>query len=199
VAIDPHPLLRPDWVLHIARAVNAFATSLPPGGASPEAVAAFVAALPGPTSELERAFFANLRDGLCASNGLAGRYVRGERARMLLCTDYRSPWTLPALARAVGCNRTTLQQEFHHVTGTSVHRYLVERRVHEARRLLMASDVKTSRVSQEVGFRSASAFGRHFKRITGVTLSSYRSGAAAAAAPVAGRAQVPAERARQSR
>lgn len=196
MAIDPSPLLRPDWVLHIARAVNAFAKSLPPGGASPEAIAAFIAGLPGPTSELERAFFANLRDGLCASNGLAGRYARGERARLLLCTDYRSPWTLPSLARAVGCNRTTLQQEFQHVTGTSIHRYLVERRVHEARRLLTASDVKTSRVSQEVGFRSASAFGRHFKRITGVTLSSYRSGASADAAPVAVRAQVPAERAR---
>jgi AraC-like DNA-binding protein len=195
VAIDPLPLLRPDWVLRIARAVNAFATSLPAGGASPAAVAAFVSALPGPTSELERAFFANLRDGLCASNGLAGRYTRGERARSLLATDYRSPWTLPSLARAVGCNRTTLQQEFQHVTGTSVHRYLVERRVREAQRLLAGTDVKASRVSQEVGFRSASAFGRHFKRITGVTLSSYR---AAAARPVAVRTQVPAERARQT-
>jgi AraC-like DNA-binding protein len=193
VATHPSLLIRPDWVLRIAQAVNAFATSLSAGGASPEAVAAFVAALPGPTSELERAFFANLRDGLCASHGLAGRYVRGERARLLLCTDYRSPWTLPSLARAVGCNRTTLQQEFHHVTGTSVHRYLVQRRVHEAQRLLTVSDLKTSRVSHEVGFRSASAFGRHFKRITGVTLSSYR---ATAARPVAVRAQVPAERAR---
>jgi AraC-like DNA-binding protein len=193
VATDPSPLLRPDWVLHIARAVNTCATSLPSGGASPEAVAAFIAALPGPTSELERAFFANLRDGLCASHGLAGRYTRGERARLLLATDYRAPWTLPSLARAVGCNRTTLQQEFQHVTGTSVHRYLVERRVHEAQRLLAATDVKASRVSQEVGFRSASAFGRHFKRITGVTLSSYR---AMSTRPIAVRAQVPAERAR---
>jgi hypothetical protein len=34
VATDPSPLLRPDWVLPVARAVNTFATSLPPGGAS---------------------------------------------------------------------------------------------------------------------------------------------------------------------
>lgn len=196
MAIDPLPLLRPDWVLQIAQAVNDFATSLPPGGTSAGVVDAFVSTLPPPWSELERRFFADLRDGLCASHGLAGRFARGERARLLLATDYRSPWTLPSLARAVGCNRTTLQQEFQHVTGTSVHRYLVERRVHEARRLLAGTDVKTSRVSQEVGFRSASAFGRHFKRITGVTLSTYRAMAGGSPADCD---RVPAERARLRR
>lgn len=194
----PHPgqLLRPDWVLAIARAVNTFATSLPDAGTSPTVVDAFVSTLPPPRSELERCFFADLRDGLCASHGLAGRYARAEQARLLLSTDYRTAWTLASLARAVGCNRTTLQEEFHQVTGTSVHRFLVRRRVREAQRLLAASDVKTSRVSQEVGFRSASAFGRHFKRLTGVTLSAYR---AAAVAPAANRDHVPAERARLRR
>lgn len=193
MAADPPPLLRIDWVLRIAQAANDFAASLPAGGTSSDVVDAFVSTLPPPGSELERRFFADLRDGLCASRGLAGRLARAERARLLLSTDYRAPWTLASLARAVGCNRTTLQEEFHQVTGTSVHRFLVQRRVHEAQRLLAASDVKTSRVSQEVGFRSASAFGRHFKRITGVTLSTYR---ATVARPAAVRAQVPAERAR---
>ena len=41
------------------------------------------------------------------------------------------------------------------MTGTSVHRFLVGRRVREAQRLLVVSDVKTSCMSQEVGFRSA--------------------------------------------
>ena len=68
------------------------------------------------------------------------------------------------------------------MTSTSIHRFLVGRRVREAQRLLVVSDVKTSCVSQEVGFRSASAFGRHFKRITGVTLSAYRAAAAAPSA-----------------
>lgn len=193
---QPGQLLRPDWVVAIARAVNAFATSLSDAGTSPEVVDAFVSTLPPPKSEFERRFFADLRDGLATSHGLAGRYARAEEARRLLSTDYRTPWTLPALARAVGCNRTTLQEEFQRITGTSVHRFLIRRRVHEAQRLLAASDVKTSRVSQEVGFRSASAFGRHFKRITGVTLSAYR---ATAARPIVDRAEVPAERARVRR
>ena len=189
-------LLRPDWVLAIARAVNTFATALPDVGALPTVVDAFVSTLPPPRSELERRFFADLRDGLVASNGLSGRNARAEQARLLLISDYRTPWTLQSLARAVGCNRSTLQQEFHRVTGTSVHRFLVGRRVREAQRLLVVSDVKTSCVSQEVGFRSASAFGRHFKRITGVTLSAYR---AATAAPSAVGDEVPAQRARLRR
>jgi AraC-like DNA-binding protein len=165
-------------VLQITQAVNAFASSLPEGGAPPALVDAFVMTLPAPRSELERRLFADLRDGLCATHGLAGRHARAEEARRLLSSDYSAPWTLASLARAVGCNRTTLQAEFHRATGTSVHRFLVARRVHEAQRLLAATDVKASRVCQEVGFRSASAFGRHFKRITGVTLSAYRTAVA---------------------
>lgn len=178
MAVDSDPLVRPDWVLQITQAVNRFATSLPPSGTSSSTVDAFVSTLPPPSSELERRFVAELRDALCASRGLAGRQSRGERARVLLSTEFRSPWTLASLSRAVGCNRTTLQQEFQRATGTSVHRFLVHRRVHEAQRLLATSDVKTSQVCQEVGFRSASAFGRHFKRITGVTLSAYRDSTA---------------------
>lgn len=175
MAADSALLVRPEWVIEITQAVNRFASSLPPGGTEPCTVDAFVSTLPPPRSELERRFFAELRDALCASHGLAGRRARAERARLLLSTDYRTPWTLQTLARAVGCNRTTLQEEFQQATGTSVHRFLIRRRVHEAQRLLATSDVKTSQVCQEVGFRSASAFGRHFKRITGVTLSAYRS------------------------
>ena len=193
VAQHPAPLLRPEWVLQITQAVNAFASSLPESGASPALVDGFVMTLPVPRSELERRFFADLRDGLCVTHGLAGRYTRAEQARTLLSTDYRSSWTLESLARAVGCNRTTLQQEFHRATGTSVHRFLVARRVHEAQRLLAATDVKASRVCEEVGFRSASAFGRHFKRITGVTLSAYRAAVAGSPAVCD---EVPAERAR---
>lgn len=193
MALQPAQLLRPEWVIEITQAVNAFASALPEGGASPALIDAFVMTLPAPRSELERRFFGDLRDGLCVTHGLAGRYARGEHARHLLSSDYRTSWTLESLARAVGCNRTTLQEEFHRATGTSVHRFLVARRVHEAQRLLAATDVKASRVCQEVGFRSASAFGRHFKRITGVTLSAYR--AAATSAP-AGRDVLPAERAR---
>ena len=99
---------------------------------------------------------------------------RAERARQLLVQDYQRPWTLASLARAVGCNRTTLQEEFRMLTRTSVHRFLVRRRVSVAQQLLAGSDLKVSRIAQEVGYRSASAFARHFKILTGSTLLMYR-------------------------
>ena len=100
--------------------------------------------------------------------------TRAERARQLLVQNYQRPWTLAGLARAVGCNRTTLQEEFRLLTRTSVHRFLVRHRVSVAKQLLAGSDLKVSRVAQEVGYRSASAFARHFKMLTGSTLLTYR-------------------------
>ena len=101
--------------------------------------------------------------------------MRAERARQLLEQNYQRPWTLAGLARAVGCNRTTLQEEFRMLTRTSVHRFLVRHRVSVAQQLLAGSDLKVSRVAQEVGYRSASAFARHFKILTGSTLLTYRT------------------------
>jgi AraC-like DNA-binding protein len=100
--------------------------------------------------------------------------TRAEHARQLLVRDYQRPWTLAALARAVGCNRTTLQEEFRTLTRTSVHRFLVRRRVSVAQQLLIRSNLKVSRIAQEVGYRSPSAFARHFKIVTGLTLMMYR-------------------------
>ena len=75
----------------------------------------------------------------------------------------------------MGCNRTTLQEEFHDLTGTTVHRFLVRRRVSVAAQLLDAAAAKVLCVSLEVGYQSYSAFFRHFKRITGDTLASYHA------------------------
>jgi AraC-like DNA-binding protein len=100
--------------------------------------------------------------------------TRAERARQLLVQNYQRPWTLAGLARAVGCNRTTLQVEFRLLTRTSVHRFLVRHRVSVAKQLLAGSDLKVSRIAQEVGYRSGSAFARHFKMLTGSTLLTYR-------------------------
>ena len=100
--------------------------------------------------------------------------TRAERARQLLVHNYQRAWTLASLARAVGCNRTTLQQQFRRLTRTSVHKFLVRQRVSAAQRLLTGSDLKVTRIAQAVGYRSASAFARHFKMLTGSTLLAYR-------------------------
>lgn len=171
---DADCLLRPEWVLRVAREVDAFARSLV--GARPESsrLERLFTSLPEPKGDLEQQFLDGLRRWLSLSHGPKRPQTRAERARHLIVHEYRKPWTLTDLARAVGCNRTTLQEEFQRLTGTTVHRFLVQRRVAVAAQLLEDSDLKASCVSLEVGYRSHSAFARHFKMIIGTTLTGYR-------------------------
>jgi AraC-like DNA-binding protein len=184
-------LLRPKWVFQIAREVERFVQSLRDEAAKPRSLDLFFASLPVPERELERQLLHELHSRLTP---LTHERVttRAELARQLLIQEYRKPWTLVSLARAVGCNRTTLQEEFRMLTLTSVHKFLVQHRVSVARQLLTGSDLKVTRIAQEVGYRSHSAFARHFKNETGSTLTTYRMGRNASAA---GRARLPVKRA----
>jgi len=168
-------ILRPEWVFQIAREIDTFLRSLPEAEQDASRLEDFFASLPPPECDLERWILNDLRDRLLHSHGAADASSPAERARRLLIDAYRRPWTLADLARAVACNRTTLQEEFRMLTGTTVHRFLVTRRVSVAAHLLEEADVKVSRVSAEVGYRSHSAFARHFKRIVGETPESYHA------------------------
>ncbi|HEY5617350.1 MAG TPA: AraC family transcriptional regulator [Vicinamibacterales bacterium] len=166
--------LRPEWVLQIAREVDVFVRSLAGARTDASHLDRFFTSLPPPERDLERQFLDDLRHRLSCSHGLVGQRSPAERAQQLIVADYGKPWTLAELARAVGCNRTTLQQEFQELTGTTVHRFLVQRRVAVAAQLLADVNLKISSISLEVGYRSHSAFARRFKIVTGVTLTRYR-------------------------
>ena len=165
--------LRPEWVFEVAHSVEVFVRAVRDEPGRPVLLDRFFDSLPVPQRELEHQLLQELRRRLAT---LATRHdpSPAERARQLLLEDYRRPWTLDALAHAVGCNRTTLQEGFRSLTRTSVHQFLVRHRVDVAKRLLTAPDVKVSRIAVEVGYRSQSAFARHFKTLTGSTLTTYR-------------------------
>ena len=184
-------LLRPKWVFQVAREVELFVQSLRDEAANPRSLDLFFASLPVPEHELERQLLHELHSRLTPLTR-QGVTTRAELARQLLIQEYRKPWTLVSLARAVGCNRTTLQEEFRTLTRTSVHKFLVRHRVSVATQLLTESDLKVSRIAQEVGYRSHSAFARHFKNETGSTLTTYRMGRNGSAAA---RARLPVKRA----
>jgi AraC-like DNA-binding protein len=175
VGADARLPVRPDWIAQIAREVDAFVRSPSGGRGRSSTLDAFFASLPPATRDLEHWILSDLRENLTLTLGSSGREAPAERARRLLLDQYRVPWTIDALAREVGCNRTTLQEAFHALTGTTLHRFLIERRILVAARLLAHADVKVSRVSLEVGYRSHSAFARHFRAIVGVTPASYHA------------------------
>ena len=78
------------------------------------------------------------------------------------------------IARAVGIEPARLARAFRVSTGKSIHRYLNERRVEEAKILLTKSEVSIAEVARRVGFDSEERFRINFRRRTGVTPATYR-------------------------
>jgi AraC family transcriptional regulator len=72
---------------------------------------------------------------------------------------------------------------FKRSTGVPPHKFLVRRRIDEARALLEARTVPIAEISRLVGFRTPSHFTTTFRRITGTTPGAYRSSGAGAAPP----------------
>jgi AraC-like DNA-binding protein len=185
-------LLRPDWVFSVACEVDLFIQSLMGEAPRTISIGGFFDSLPAPERQMERQLLRELRERI-ANLPRERDTTRAERARQLIVQDYQKPWTLADVAREIGCNRTTLQEEFRSLTRTSFHKFLVRHRVSIAQQLLATSDLKASCIAREVGYKSNSAFARHFKSITGFTLTTYRLRHGGSPAY---REQIPAERAR---
>lgn len=61
-------------------------------------------------------------------------------------------------------------------TGLPPHRFVLARRMEQAKRLLACVDIPIATVGRDVGFRTASHFTAAFRRVTGMTPSAYRAG-----------------------
>ncbi len=75
---------------------------------------------------------------------------------------------------------------FKRSTGVSPHRFLIQRRLEEAKALLAAQTLPVAEIARSVGFRTASHFTATFRRATGITPSAYRGGGEAERPPGAG-------------
>ena len=82
--------------------------------------------------------------------------------------------SIEEIALAVGIEPARLARAFRASTGKSIHRYLHERRVEEAKILLTKSEVSIAEVARRVGFDSEERFHINFRRRTGVTPAAYR-------------------------
>lgn len=82
--------------------------------------------------------------------------------------------TLTEWATELGVSSRTVTRAFHAETGTSFARWIAAVRAQHAVRLLSQGwDVEA--VAEEVGYRSASAFGVAFRRTTGLTPGAFRA------------------------
>ena len=82
--------------------------------------------------------------------------------------------SMDALAENLNMTVRTFQRRFKKATGVSPFEYLQKYRVEIAKRKFETSDKSLENISYEVGYQSASSFGKIFKKHVGLSPASYR-------------------------
>jgi len=99
---------------------------------------------------------------------------RIHAAKAILQRQFHNPPTLQALAHQVGLNDCTLKRGFRQVFGMTVFGYVCDRRMEQARHLLLQGDMKVEEVAQAVGYANHSRFAAAFRRKFGQNPKSYQ-------------------------
>ena len=87
---------------------------------------------------------------------------------------YREPISLKDVARAVSLSRGHLTTVVRRKTGRTVGEWIAERRMAEARRLLVETDLAVEEVGRRVGYVDAGYFVKSFRRTHGTTPLGWR-------------------------
>lgn len=91
-----------------------------------------------------------------------------------LDSNYGDTITLDTLAHVAHMNKFYLAHTFTRYTGISPIRYLLEKRMTEAKNLLATTDYSISQIALSVGFSSQSYFAQVFRKETGMSPALYR-------------------------
>ncbi|TGK33309.1 AraC family transcriptional regulator [Leptospira gomenensis] len=97
---------------------------------------------------------------------------KDEKIRSVLEVIHKKPahpWTLETLASSVGISRASLANRFREVLGCTPMDYLSRLRIEKGRNLIQEQGATLEEVSRVVGYSSAFAFSKAFKRIHGVS------------------------------
>ena len=190
------PPLRRDWLYRVAREFQLLAGRLALGRIDSVGFQQFLDTLPAPQSLIEssvvHAFAEQVEvlTGIQIPASLSGHPTVSPRswatarrfphaaeaqlARAVLASRFTEAWTIPRLAREVGCNRTLLERAFEELTGMTIHQFLVQQRIETGKHLIAHTSLKLTTVPSEVGYRSKPPFFRHFRQLTGMTPGEYR-------------------------
>ncbi|WP_328471294.1 AraC family transcriptional regulator [Streptomyces sp. NBC_00448] len=93
---------------------------------------------------------------------------RVRAAASWICTHFREPLTVEAIAAVAHMSPATLHRHFKAATGMSPLRFQKHLRLQEARRRLITGDTTAVLVAEEVGYASATQFNREYRRHYGL-------------------------------
>jgi AraC-like DNA-binding protein len=83
-------------------------------------------------------------------------------------------WTIEELAKQVGVSRSLLAERFTALVGIPPMQYLAKWRMQIASELLTGGSANVATVAIEIGYSSEAAFSRAFKKMVGVSPSTWR-------------------------
>jgi transcriptional regulator GlxA family with amidase domain len=86
-----------------------------------------------------------------------------------LRSNFDQQVTIEQMAKLVNMSVTSFHRQFKVVTGMSPLRYQKTLRLHEARRLMLATILDAGQAGRRVGYSSASQFTREYGRFFGMT------------------------------
>ena len=89
-------------------------------------------------------------------------------------SHYKEPLTLDLLAAEAKVNKYYLAHAYKQVYGISPINHMIARRVQEAKRLLIETDLSLSQISVILGFSSPSYFSQRFRKSEGISPVDYR-------------------------
>ncbi|MCP5071480.1 MAG: AraC family transcriptional regulator [bacterium] len=114
-------------------------------------------------------------DGPSPQNWIRGlRDAVLSRALALIHNEYARAWTLDTLARAAGASRATLARNFVTAVGTTPMRFLTQRRLGVAKRLMERTTMTLDEIAGRVGYSSAFSLSKAFKREFGHSPGAFR-------------------------
>lgn len=128
---------------------------------------------------------AALADGALVPAGGEGAMSERDVARIasvrqVVDQRWHEKLTIAELARVGGVNRDKLVRGFRDLYGATIAEILAERRLAEARRMLLATDLPVASVAYRCSYQNNAAFTRAFNRRFGVPPSQLRRTGAAA-------------------
>jgi AraC-like DNA-binding protein len=91
-----------------------------------------------------------------------------------IADSYHEPISLRDVARAVSLSRGHLTTVVRRKTGRTVQEWIAERRMAEARRLLVETELSVEEVGRRVGYGESGYFVRSFRRTHGATPLAWR-------------------------
>lgn len=105
---------------------------------------------------------------------------RLSTARAIIDEQWSEKLTIGVIARRSGLNRTKLSRGFRELYRCSVSEALTDRRLAEARRQLLATDLPVSVIGYRTGYSNNASFSRAFGRRFGLSPSELRNSGVAA-------------------